>query len=171
MSNPTADALSAAPLSVLRSGESLTGAPLQFIGKHVWIKCAEEHAAGSLCILEDSSPPHHGPPLHRHPFDEFWYILKGEFLFELDGKQCVAKPGDFIHAPANVPHTFQNNLAEESKLLMIARPGGIHTYFTELANAAVNHPGDIAAMNAVGAKYGIEVLGPPLAVRNQKPGA
>jgi Cupin domain len=38
-------------------------------------------------VLEDVSPPHHGPPLHKHDFEEFFYILSGEFLFELDGKQ------------------------------------------------------------------------------------
>ena len=162
MSNPTAEALASASPSVLRSGESITGAPLEFIGKSVWIKHSEENAPGSLCILEDSSPPHHGPPLHRHPFEEFWYILKGEFLFEVGGKRCTARPGDFVHAPANVPHAFQNALNEESKLLMIARPGGIHTYFEELAAEMVNDPEDIAALNAVGAKYGIEVVGPPL---------
>jgi len=153
---------SAVPSPILRAGESVTGDPIRFIGKEIWVKHAGDGSPGSITILEDTSPPHHGPPRHKHAFEEFFYILVGEFHFELGGERLLAKAGDFVHVPSNIPHAFQNATGENAKLLMVARPGGIQNYFAELAAAAVADPGNIAAMNALGARYGITIVGPPL---------
>jgi quercetin dioxygenase-like cupin family protein len=152
---------------IVRAGESLTGGPIRFIGKETFVKLAAGSAASPVTVLEDVSPPHHGPPLHAHDFEEFFYILTGEFLFEVDGASLNAHPGDFVHAPSGVPHVFQNITDTEARLLIIARPGGIEHYFVELAEKAMADPGDIAAFNAVAPRYGITVLGPPIAGRRR----
>ena len=74
-----------APQQIIRSGESATGGPIHFIGKDMWVKLAGGNQAGSITVLEDVTPPGHGPPLHAHPFEEWFYILEGSFLFELAG--------------------------------------------------------------------------------------
>jgi quercetin dioxygenase-like cupin family protein len=153
---------------VVRAGESLTGSPIRFIGKETFLKLAAGEGAGSISVLEDTSPPHHGPPLHLHEFEEFFYILTGEFLFEVDGVQLDAHPGDFVHAPAGVPHLFQNTTDHDAKLLLIARPGGIENYFAELAARSIADTGNIAALNAIASRYGITVLGPPIAARHKQ---
>lgn len=150
---------------VVRAGESTTGEPIRFIGKETFVKLAAGSGAAPISILEDVSPAHHGPPLHTHDFEEFFYILDGAFLFEVDGQQFEARPGDFAHAPANVPHTFQNIADRPAKMLIVVRPGGIENYFTELAACELKDPGNMAALNAIAPRYGIKVLGPPLAAR------
>jgi quercetin dioxygenase-like cupin family protein len=97
-----------APRQIIRSGESVTGGPIRFIGKDIWVKLAGGNLPGSITVMEDVSPPHHGPPLHAHPFEEWFYILEGSFLFELAGKPFSVAVGDFVHAPSNQPHVFQN---------------------------------------------------------------
>jgi uncharacterized cupin superfamily protein len=150
---------------VVRSGESLTGLPIRFVGKETFVKLSAGAGAAPITVLEDVSPPHHGPPLHSHEFEEFFYILSGEFLFEVDGNQISTYPGDFVHAPANIPHVFQNTTDQEARMLVIARPGGIEDYFAELAEKLMKDPNDVAGLNAISVRHGITILGPPMAAR------
>lgn len=152
---------------VVRAGESLTGSPIRFVGKETLVKLAAGAEVGSITVLEDVSPPHHGPPLHVHDFEEFFYILTGRFLFELDGRSFEVQAGDFVHAPSGVPHVFQNTMDQEAKMLVIARPGGIENYFAELAERMMTDPENVPALNAIAKRYGIVVLGPPIAARNK----
>ncbi|HCT61567.1 MULTISPECIES: cupin domain-containing protein [Acidobacterium] len=111
------------------------------------------------------SPPRNGPPLHAHGFEEFFYITRGTFLFELDGEQTQVGPGDMMHARADVPHTFMNVSEEEGRMLIVARPGGIERYFAELAARMVHDASNTAAFAELAVEYGIRILGPPLAAR------
>jgi hypothetical protein len=52
-------------------------------------------------------------------------------------------------------------------MLVIVRPGGIENYFAELAERFMTDPGDVAGLNAIGTRYGITVLGPPIAARSK----
>ena len=42
-----------APQQIIRSGESVTGGPIHFIGKDVWVKLAGGDLPGSLTVMED----------------------------------------------------------------------------------------------------------------------
>jgi quercetin dioxygenase-like cupin family protein len=154
-----------APRQIIRSGESVTGGPIHFVGKDMWVKLAGGDLPGSVTVMEDVSPPQHGPPLHAHPFEEWFYILEGSFLFELAGKPFSVAVGDFVHAPSNQPHVFQNTSDKDARMLVIAKPGGLENYFVELAEKAMNDPANVAALSEIGARYGITLLGPPIAAR------
>ena len=131
----------------------------------MWVKLAGGDLPGSITVMEDVSPPHHGPPLHAHPFEEWFYILEGSFLFELAGKPFSVAAGDFVHAPSNQPHVFQNTSDKDARMLVIAKPGGLENYFVELAETAMNDPANVAALSEIAARYGITLLGPPIAAR------
>lgn len=151
---------------IVRAGESVTGEPLRFIGKAMWVKLAGGDLPGSITVMEDNSPPRHGPPLHAHPFEEFFYILDGTFLFELAGVPSNLGAGDFVHVPPNVPHIFQNTSDKDGRMVVIIKPGGLEKYFAELAEKAMNDPTNIAALSEIGVRYGITLLGPPIAARH-----
>jgi quercetin dioxygenase-like cupin family protein len=154
-----------APQQIIRSGKSVTGGPIHFIGKDMWVKLAGGNQPGSITVLEDVTPPGHGPPLHAHPFEEWFYILEGSFLFELGGKPFSVAVGDFVHAPSNEPHVFQNTSDKDARMLIIAKPGGLENYFAELAEKAMNDPANVAALSEIGARYGVTLLGAPIAAR------
>ena len=155
-----------APQQIIRSGKSVTGGPIHFIGKDMWVKLAGGNQAGSITVLEDVTPPGHGPPLHAHPFEEWFYILEGNFLFELAGVSLNVAVGDFVHAPGNQPHVFQNTSDKNARMLVIAKPGGLENYFAELAEKAMNDPANVAAISEIGARYGVTLLGVPIAARS-----
>jgi oxalate decarboxylase/phosphoglucose isomerase-like protein (cupin superfamily) len=73
--------------------------------------------------------------------------------------------GDFVHAPSNEPHVFQNTSDKDARMLVIAKPVGLENYFAELAERAMNDPANVAALSEIGARYGITLLGPPNPVR------
>src|SRR5262249_35488822 len=119
----------------------------------------------SITVMEDVSPPHHGPPLHAHPFEEWFYILEGSFLFELAGKPFSVAVGGFVHAPSKQTHVFHNTSDKDAAMLVITKPGGLENLFFELAETAMNDPANVAALPEMGARYGITLLGPPIAAR------
>ena len=45
------------------------------------------------------------------------YILEGSFLFELAGITFSVGVGDFVHAPSNEPHVFQNTSDKDARML------------------------------------------------------
>ena len=96
---------------------------------------------------------------------KWFYILEGSFLFELAGIPFSVTVGDFVHAPSNEPHVFQNTSDKDARMLVIAKPGGLENYFAELAERAMNDPANVAAISEIGARYGIALLGPPIAAR------
>jgi mannose-6-phosphate isomerase-like protein (cupin superfamily) len=86
-----------------------------------------EHGA-TISLIVDDSEPGHGPRLHRHPYDETWFVQEGQLTFPIDGQTLSADPGDIVIVPPNVPHKFTNNGPGRCKLICIhANP----TFVTE----------------------------------------
>ena len=42
-----------APRQIIRTGESVTGRPIHFIGKDMWVKLAGGDLPGSITVIED----------------------------------------------------------------------------------------------------------------------
>src|SRR5690242_8558564 len=102
-SNPVASGF------VVESGCDRNGKPLSVVGEAITIKISSRDTNGAFTVFEDTSPPLGGPPMHIHDVqDEWWYILEGEYLFEVDGEQFRAAPGATVFAPHGRPHTFMN---------------------------------------------------------------
>ena len=54
---------------------------------------------------------------HTSPFDATVQILEGEGVLTIGGKQLVAKTGELVIMPANIPHDVQ--AASRFKMLLI----------------------------------------------------
>ena len=66
-----------------------------------------------------------GPPLHRHDFDETFYVLEGQLTVQLGEDLFRVETGELAFAPRGFPHTF-TNLAERARALPDrVHPGGI----------------------------------------------
>src|SRR5437899_3119853 len=85
------------------------GRPVHVMAVELTIKISSRDTGGAFAVFEGQTPPLQGPPLHVHrDEDEWWYILEGEYLFEVDGQEIHASAGDTIFAPRGSRHTFQN---------------------------------------------------------------
>lgn len=56
-------------------------------------------------------------PKHTHPWPHISYILKGEGILHLDGKDYEVEEGSYAYVPADKIHTFLNR--GEGKLSFI----------------------------------------------------
>jgi quercetin dioxygenase-like cupin family protein len=77
-------------------------------------------------VYESELPPSAGIPLHKHPFAQFFYILEGSINFgrlntegTLEWLTCDA--GESVLAPANAPHTTQNQSDRPARFLSVAK--------------------------------------------------
>lgn len=148
--------------------ERRDGKRIHVVGDDVSVKVSSRDTGGMFTVFESRTLPLHGPPLHvHHEQDETWQILEGEYLFEVDGHEIYAGPGSTVFAPRGSRHTFQNIGTTPGRMVTVVVPGGLDLFFEELERA-VPPGGEIEPAKVVPLfeKYGMELLGPPLAARN-----
>lgn len=56
--------------------------------------------------------------------DDAFYILEGEMIFTVEGKDVPAPPGTFVLVPPETEHAFRNNGATPVRMLNIHAPAG-----------------------------------------------
>jgi len=61
----------------------------------------------------------HAP--HRHPEEEFFYILEGKATFYLDGKTKTVGPNTSLYCPPNSEHGISNAGTTDLKYLVIKK--------------------------------------------------
>jgi quercetin dioxygenase-like cupin family protein len=121
-----------------------------------------QDTGGTISMFEFIIAPRQGPPRHvHHREDETYYVLTGEFVFEVGGTKYTLVAGATIFAPRDVPHCWANTAATDSKMIMASTPGGFEGFFEESAKAMMDKA-EPAQMNQIMAKWGCEALGPPL---------
>jgi quercetin dioxygenase-like cupin family protein len=128
-------------------------------------KLTSEDSAGTCSAFELRALPQSGPYQHvHHREDEWYYVLSGEFLFKAGGEPHTLPAGSSIWLPHGVPHVWANTSSAAAKLILICQPGGFEKFFEEMGNVMenVNSASAQNKMKAVMAKYGMELLGPPL---------
>jgi mannose-6-phosphate isomerase-like protein (cupin superfamily) len=143
------------------------GRAIQVGGGEVTIKISSRDTGGAFAAFEGVTQPLDGPPLHLHrDQDEWWYILEGEYRFEVDGREIHAGAGATVFAPRGSRHTFQNIGTTPGRTVTTVVPGGLDLFFEELATAVPRGTvPDLARLVPIFEKHGLELLGPPLAAR------
>lgn len=66
-----------------------------------------------------NKPRGSGSQPHRHPFEQFNYVLKGKLKAWVDGHEQVVGAGGLIHIPANTLHTIVATPEEDAVFLMV----------------------------------------------------
>ena len=145
---------------------SKTGRSLNVVGDTLNVLLDGTDTAGAFALFDAVSPPRGGPPLHvHHREDEFFFILEGEAEFMVAGQRSRAGAGTFVAAPREIPHTFHNPGSTPLHMLIMVRPAGAEKFFEEVsAMTPPGSPPDIAKLSALAQIYGIDILGPPLAL-------
>jgi mannose-6-phosphate isomerase-like protein (cupin superfamily) len=116
----------------------------------------------SLFILENTFLAKGGPARHLHyDQDEWFYILEGEFQFEVGVQHFHLRPGDSLLAPRLVPHVWAFVGEARGRILVAFTPAGkMEAFFREVTKANAMPPQDPELWRA----HGMELLGPPLRV-------
>jgi quercetin dioxygenase-like cupin family protein len=94
-----------------------------------------EQSGGHVAIVENRIGPHWGgPPLHKHDFDEGFYVLEGELTFQVEDQLVVKRAGEFVFAPRNVVHTLANHSDAAARYVLVITPAGFERYFARMSD-------------------------------------
>ena len=100
------------------------------------------HEKGNnYAVFEEQVPPLGGPPPHRHPDEEIFYVLEGRFEFILTDMENPFQvfPGSVVHVPSNAIHTFKNVGGTPGKMVVLLNPGNLLDYFRAIGTPIRNH--------------------------------
>ena len=93
-----------------------------------------EETGGHLSVTEIVVPPQTaGPPLHTHDFDEAFYVLDGELIFQVEEALVTKRAGELSFAPRNVPHTLANHRDAPARYVLTCTPAGFERHWARLA--------------------------------------
>ena len=99
------------------------------------LKVSGKDTNGELAIFEQTSISQgRGTPLHIHPLqDEVFYVIEGEYFFNVGTEKLHLGVGDSIFLPRNVPHAW-TQLSEKGKMTVIFQPAGkMEEFFVTMA--------------------------------------
>jgi mannose-6-phosphate isomerase-like protein (cupin superfamily) len=97
------------------------------------IKVTTEQTGGLLSIIEITEGPNAEAPLHVHyREDEAFWILEGEVTFEVDDDIILARAGDFVFGPRDIPHRYTVG-PNGCRMLFITTPGGFENLVREMS--------------------------------------
>ncbi len=126
------------------------------------LKISASDTDNDLLVFEQTGlTPNGGPPLHIHPFqDEWFYVIEGEYLFQVGDVKYQMKSGDTIFLPRNVQHAFLQ-LTERGKMLVSYFPAGKMEAFFKVTDKWTSAPTQEEIKKAF-ADHDMLVVGPPL---------
>jgi quercetin dioxygenase-like cupin family protein len=116
-----------------------------------------DQTGGSLGMFRQTIAPKSGPPLHRQDHeDEFYYVVSGEFDFQVGDRRVRVPAQSFVFIPRGTVHTYLNAGAEPGVLVIGVTPGGFETMFVERQGV------DAETNRAIMERHNMAVVGPPL---------
>jgi len=96
-----------------------------------------EQSGGEVSLMENVVPARNpGPPLHKHDFDEAFYMLAGELIFQIEDELFTRGAGEIAFSPRNVPHALANHSDAEARYLLVCTPAGLERMFVRMAAEA-----------------------------------
>lgn len=151
------------------AGKSRTGKNMSlFDGDTFFTKVSTRDTNGDLYVFESIRSNEGGPPLHFHyEQDEWWYVLQGEFLFQIGNEKFTAKAGDSIFGPRMIPHAFAKIGKGEARLLMLFQPAGRMEENFQAISDGVTATMTEDERKAFRQRNGMEMMGPPLTYLKQ----
>ncbi len=126
------------------------------------VKVTTADSGGGLFVLEQHNAYLGGPPRHLHLDQEEWfYVVAGRYVVEIDGTAHKLGPGDAVLAPRAVPHGWALAADAPGRMLVAFSPAGqMEAFFDEACGLdGIGHPPDMAALFA---RHGMRLTGPPL---------
>jgi quercetin dioxygenase-like cupin family protein len=126
------------------------------------VKISGTDTENGLAVFEQTGlTPNGGPPLHIHPFqDEWFYVIDGEYIFQVGNNKFQLKSGDTIFLPRNIQHAFIQ-LSEKGKMLVSYFPAGKMEAFFKVTDKWTSPPTK-EEIAKVFADHDMKVVGAPL---------
>jgi mannose-6-phosphate isomerase-like protein (cupin superfamily) len=93
---------------------------------YVWGDCCDGwHLLrnSALSVIQERVPPGATERRHRHDqARQFFYVLRGEAVIEVDGTRHALRAGQGLHVPPGASHQFRNESTDAVEFLVVSSP-------------------------------------------------
>jgi quercetin dioxygenase-like cupin family protein len=132
---------------------------LSVVGAHITV-LASEAQTGSHEISSQAGPEGSGPPSHNHPWDEAFYVMRGEVAFGIGDRESLAVEGTLVQVPGGTTHCFRYGRGGGETLSMTSGEGA-SAFFTDLErNVSPENP-DLGKFIGITESHGLRIPLPP----------
>jgi catechol 2,3-dioxygenase-like lactoylglutathione lyase family enzyme/quercetin dioxygenase-like cupin family protein len=122
-----------------------------------------EETGGHVSVTEIIVPPQSaGPPLHRHDFDEAFYMLEGKLIFQVADALVTKGAGEVSFAARNEAHTLANHSDASARYVLVCTPAGFERHWARIAADAAGVEPPPWALQPIPE---VTVVGPQIAAR------
>ena len=132
--------------------------PLNVVGEKITVLASGEQTGGYEIFLQVGAEGS-GPPPHNHPWDESFYVMKGEIAIGTDNSEATALPGTLVHLPAGTTHWFRFGKGGGVMVSMTSREGASHL-FADLDREISPDKPDLGKLIEVARRHGLAVFPP-----------
>lgn len=127
-------------------------------GERFKIRISSAQTMGACSVIEIVADPHNGVPLHIHnKEEEHFIVLEGTLDIAIGDRRWDAPAGTSATVKRGVPHAWCNPSDTPLHMLVVFSPGHIEGLFRAAAGV-----GDVDKITAIAARYGTQLIGPPL---------
>jgi len=144
------------------------GTAFWFLDTLMHVKAGATDTRGAFTLIEVLAPTGFGTPLHlHHREEEGFYVLEGSMKVQCGDDSWEAGPGSFHLLPSGVPHAYVIT-SGPCRMLQVTSPSQFEDFAAEVGRPATSptlpepSPPNMEVLLAASARYGNEILGPPL---------
>ncbi len=113
--------------------------------------------AGGYEIFHQAGAEGKGPGPHFHPWDESFYVLRGELHCGVGDREAVAQVGTLVHVPGGATHWFRFGEGG-GEVLAITSKGNASSMFADYDKGVNWEAPDREELIALAARHGQVVL-------------
>ncbi|MBV9358926.1 MAG: cupin domain-containing protein [Chloroflexi bacterium] len=132
---------------------------LSVVGEQITV-LASAAQTGSYEIFLQAGPEGSGPPPHNHPWDEAFFVIRGEVAFGVGDLESVAVPGTLVQLPARTTHWFRFGPGGGEMLSMTPREGAAE-FFSDIDRHISPQDPDLGRLIGIAEGHGVNVPLPP----------
>ncbi len=130
---------------------------LNVVGEQIAI-LASKGATHGYEVFFQEGPDGSGPPPHSHPWDETFYVIRGDIEFGIDEKSMTAKPGTLVHLPAETVHWFRFGKGGGQMISMAGIGSRASTLFTDIDAEIPVGPPDIERLQNIAKRNAVRMF-------------
>ncbi len=130
---------------------------LNVVGEQITI-LASKGATHGYEVFFQEGPDGSGPPPHSHPWDETFYVIRGDIEVGMDEKPMTAGPGTIVHLPAGTVHWFRFGKGGGQMISVAGVGSKASTLFTDIDAEIPPGPPDIERLQKIAKRIGVRVF-------------
>jgi quercetin dioxygenase-like cupin family protein len=131
---------------------------LNVLGMKITFLCNSEDTQNRYSSMLNTVPKGLGAPPHSHPWDEAFYVLKGQVELRLGDALYHLYPGDYALVPANHLHAFKGLSEQEGLLITFESPSHSHDFFQEINDTVHHLPEDLSKIPDIGRRHQVRFM-------------